>query len=131
VRRLLAGVWAVAFSLGTAASQESKTYTLPAPKARITVVHAGAGWCEGYQQMLPAWRKFEKKFKGRAQLVHLDVDQRDTPEFKKYGPTVDKVGEIPLTLWYHSNGKVLHKKVGLVTAAELSEWTEKEIKKSK
>lgn len=80
--------------------------------------------------MEPALAQFESKFKGKINYVFINVDQKKTPEWKKWGH-LDKVtkGEIPYTFWIDSKGKVLEKANEKVKTFErLSAITNKHLK---
>lgn len=67
---------------------------------------------------------FEASYKGKVTLVHINADQQDTPEYKKYGALVEKEEGIPVTFWLDSKGKVLSKVVGMLDGKQLGSKTE-------
>ena len=74
--------------------------------------------------MEPAWTQFESAQQGKVNLVKINVDQKSTPEFKKYEAIISGVQAIPTTLWLDQNGKVIDSKVGGMSAEELTRQTE-------
>ena len=83
--------------------------------------------------MEPAMTQFESKYKSKVNLVSMNSDETDTPEYKKYGKLLEKLsqGGIPLTVWTDSKGKVLDQKLGGLSEKELSDRSLKAIKQAK
>ena len=79
--------------------------------------------------MEPAMAQFESKYKKTLNLVSINVDDKGTPEQKKYS----KIGPdaIPFTVWLDSKGKPIDQQVGLMTFDQLVERTEAAIKKAR
>lgn len=124
MKRILTFLFATATLTGLATAKPVvKTYTKIAPKAKLTVVHAGAGWNEDSNEMRPEWQKFEKKFTGKVTLVNINTERTDTPEFTKYGPVLSQEHGLPLTFWFSSSGQVLSKHMGNLTSAQLEKET--------
>ena len=80
--------------------------------------------------MEPALAQFESKYSKKINLVTLDVDEKDTPEFRKYGAGTDKM-ELPFTVWLDASGKKLSSKAGNLTAAQLTSLTNQVLAKYK
>jgi thiol-disulfide isomerase/thioredoxin len=108
-----------------------KTYTETAKNAKVVVVHAGATWCAPCMKMLPEWHAFEGSYKGKVTLVHINADQHDTPEYKKYGPMIEKEEGIPVTFWLDSDGKVLGKVLGTLDQKALASKTDDALSKAR
>jgi thiol:disulfide interchange protein len=83
--------------------------------------------------MEPAMTQFESNSKKTLNLVSINVDQTDTPEYKKYAPLLEKLsqGSIPLTVWIDDKGKVLDQAVGAVTEKDLLARSQKATKLAK
>ncbi len=81
--------------------------------------------------MEPAVTQFESQYNKKVNLVMINVDDKDSPEMKKYGDYVKKAGGIPYTVWFDSKSNVLGEKVGGMDAKEISKLTEDYIKKAK
>ena len=77
--------------------------------------------------------QFESKFKSKVNLVSMNSDETDTPEYKKYGKLLEKLsqGGIPLTVWTDGKGKVLDQKLGGLSEKELIDRSQKAIKQAK
>ena len=81
--------------------------------------------------MEPAWTQFESTYKGKVNLVMINVDEDKTAEFKKYMPLRGKDQMIPATYWVDSKGKVLQTKIGGMDAAQLGKETDAAAKKAR
>ena len=110
------------------AKVEMKTHSSAAPKATVTVVHYGAPWCGPCVAMEPAWTKFETDYKKKVNLVLVNIEEKGTPELKKYGKLQEDVDGLPLTLWLDANGKVVKSEIGKLEAKQLASQTDKALK---
>lgn len=81
--------------------------------------------------MEPAWTQFESTYKSKVNLVMINVDEDNTPQYKRYTPLRGKDQSLPATLWVDSKGKVLHTKLGAMTAVELAQKTDSVAKKAR
>lgn len=81
--------------------------------------------------MEPAWTQFESAYKNKVNLVMINVDEDQTPEFKKYTPLRGKDQSLPATLWVDSKGKVVHTRLGSMTAAQLGQETDAAARKAR
>lgn len=81
--------------------------------------------------MEPAWTQFESTYKGKVNLVMINVDEDKTPEFKKYTPLRGKDQSLPATLWVNSKGKVVQTKLGGMTAEQLGKETDSAARKAR
>lgn len=108
------------------------TYSVVTKGAPVTVVHAGADWCTECVAMSPEWHKFENAYKARLNVVHINMDEKSTPEYKKYGSRVLKESPgLPLTFWIDSKGKLLDKKAGPLNAEQLGSMSKAALEKNK
>jgi len=119
------------FSIAFAAPVEMKTRTMDAKGSKVTIVHFGAPWCGPCVKMEPAMQAFESSYKSKANMVMINVDEKGTPEYKKYSALVDKVGSIPFTVWLDSKGNSLGEKIGGLSEQELASRTDAAAKKAK
>ena len=76
--------------------------------------------------MAPAWTQFESDYQKKLEIVYINVDQRDTPEFKKYAAFAPS--SIPFTLWVNHKGTQLDSKVGSLSPQELNSISDKALK---
>lgn len=110
---------------------ELKSYTYAAPASKLTVVHAGAVWCAPCMKMRSQWEAFAQKYRGKVQVVHVNVDQQNTPEYKLYGDKITAAGGLPLTMWLNRKGSLLRSDQRTLSSSELGDLTSKELKKLK
>ncbi len=76
--------------------------------------------------MAADWAQFESTYQKKAEIVYINVDQRTSPEFTKYAPFASQ--GIPYTLWLDRQNKPLADRTGPLTAAELTETSDKFLK---
>lgn len=72
--------------------------------------------------------QFESKFKNKVNLVSINVDQRKTPEYKKFAYLTDQAAGIPHTVWLAKN-KPVTAKTGKLTLQQLTQLTNAALKK--
>ena len=81
--------------------------------------------------MEPAWIQFESAFKNKVNIVHINVDEKSSPEMKKYGQLLEKAGGgIPYTVWLGSKKQELDHQEGGMSAQQLTDRTNADIKKA-
>ena len=107
-----------------------------------TVVNVWGSWCAPCEEEIPIFRNFYAKAKGKIELVGVDVEEasaKDGRDFViKHGITwpnlIDVAGNsrgyfgmgVPVTWFIGVDGKVAHKKIGVVKSEnELIELTQK------
>lgn len=81
--------------------------------------------------MEPAMAQFESKYKAKVNIVSINVDETETPEFKDFKKFADPSDSIPYTVWLDKSGKILDKFSGELSAKQLSEKTDSAGKKAK
>jgi hypothetical protein len=75
--------------------------------------------------MEPAMAQFESKYRSKINIVSINIDETETPEFKKYGKLGDLSESIPFTVWIDSNKKVLDREAAGLSFAELAKRTDR------
>lgn len=80
--------------------------------------------------MEPAWIQFESAHKSKVNLTFINVDEKTTPEFKRFSK-VNTQPTIPVTYWLDRRGKILSQKVGQMSLAELSSSTKAAMSKAR
>ena len=73
--------------------------------------------------MAADWARFESTYQKKAEIVYINVDQRSSPEFTKYARFAPR--GIPYTLWLDRKDKLLAERTGPVTAAEMTETSDR------
>lgn len=81
--------------------------------------------------MEPDWTQFESAYTNKVNLVMINVDEKRSPEMKKYADIAKTVSSIPATFWVDRNGKVLASKVGTMNAKQLGADTDTATRKAK
>ena len=94
-RTFLMVALAAAFTLGVAASSGRA-----ASDAKPVVVKVHADWCGTCTRLNPTWKQLESEFDGRADLVVLDVTNKDTIAASR--ATAEKMGLMPFFEEYKS-----------------------------
>lgn len=72
--------------------------------------------------MAPAWAQFESSYQKKAQIIYVNVDERNSSEFKSYSALAPR--SIPTTLWLNAAGKVTQSHTGGQSLEELSQATD-------
>ena len=67
--------------------------------------------------------QFESTYKGKVNLVFINVDEAGTPEKMQYGGVGKSTG-IPLTVWVDTTGHELDEYTGILSPEELAKRTE-------
>ncbi len=77
-------------------------------KGKITMIDLGAKKCVPCKMMAPIMAKLEKAYKGRADIVFIDVweNQQQGPRFK--------VRAIPTQIFFNENGEEVYRHVGFL-----------------
>lgn len=78
--------------------------------------------------MAPAWTQFESDYQKKLEIVYINVDQRDSAEFKKYAAYAPQ--SIPFTLWLNQKDHQLGSQVGSLSQQELSSISDKALKEA-
>lgn len=73
--------------------------------------------------MEPAWTQFESTYQSKTYIVTINVDEKDTPEFKQYSGLLGD--GIPLTVWLNKEGKTVGSQLGSASYDTLKSETEK------
>ncbi|MGE0493351.1 MAG: TlpA family protein disulfide reductase [Vulcanimicrobiota bacterium] len=75
--------------------------------------------------MKPALAQFESD--NLVKVVDLNMDQRNTPDFKKYGKYFQG-RSIPFTVFVDADGKAVHKITGMASHSDLVKAAQKYLK---
>ena len=78
--------------------------------------------------MEPELTRFESSYKSKINLVNINVDEKSSLEFQKYGELMKRSKSIPFTLWVDSHGKVLREEHSVMTEGQLAETTQSALK---
>lgn len=69
--------------------------------------------------MAPAWAQFESKYQDRMRIVTINVDQRETEEFKAHAKWMQRA--IPHTVWLSRKGALLQQQAGSMSLEQLGQ----------
>ena len=106
------------------------------------IINVWGSWCAPCKDELPFFVEFHRDFGSKVQLVGLDVEERSPADGRKFAiaqgmawPNLyDSEGNtrkyfgmgVPVTWFIDANGKVRHKKIGVIKSAnELRELSKK------
>jgi thioredoxin 1 len=95
-------VFMLSFSAGTFAEDFSKVPV----KGMVTMIDLGAKKCIPCKMMAPILAKLEKAYKGKADIVFIDVweNQQQAPRFK--------IRSIPTQIFFNEQGEEVYRHVG-------------------
>ncbi len=82
-------------------------------KGMPTMVDLGANECIPCKMMLPVMEKVEKKYKGKAAIVFIDV-WKDKEQAKRFG-----IRAIPTQIFFDKAGKEVHRHEGFMGEADI------------
>ncbi len=75
-------------------------------------------------QMAPEMAQFESKFQDKVNIVDIDLDKKDSPDYLKYAELVKRTNSIPFTVWIDKSGKILAEETGGMSADQLGSKTQ-------
>ena len=82
-------------------------------KGMPTMVDLGANECIPCKMMVPVMEKVEKKYKGKAAIIFIDV-WKDKAPAKRFG-----IRAIPTQIFFDRQGKELYRHQGFMSEAEI------------
>jgi thioredoxin len=82
-------------------------------KGMATMVDLGANECIPCKMMVPVMEKVEKKYKGKAAVVFIDVWKNREPA-RRFG-----IRAIPTQIFFDKQGKEVHRHEGFLSEAEI------------
>lgn len=82
-------------------------------KGMVTMVDLGADSCIPCKMMMPIIEKLEKKYRGKAAIVFIDV-WKDKEPAKRFG-----VRAIPTQIFFDKNGKEIYRHTGFMGEADI------------
>lgn len=82
-------------------------------KGMPTMVDLGANECIPCKMMVPLMEKVEKKYKGKAAIVFIDV-WKDKEPAKRFG-----IRAIPTQIFFDTEGREVHRHEGFMGEAEI------------
>jgi len=85
-------------------------------KNMVTMIDLGADSCVPCKLMAPIIEKLERKYRGKAAIVFIDV-WKDPDQAKKYG-----INTIPTQIFYERSGKERYRHVGFLEEKEIRKW---------
>ncbi|MCF8082226.1 MAG: thioredoxin family protein [Deltaproteobacteria bacterium] len=94
------------------ASHSQPTGDIPV-QGMPTMVDLGANECIPCKMMVPVMKKVEKKYKGKAAIVFIDV-WKDKEPAKRFG-----IRAIPTQIFFDKNGKEVHRHEGFMSEADI------------
>jgi thiol-disulfide isomerase/thioredoxin len=90
----------------------------------ITAVICFSGaWCGPCVSQKAHWDEFVRNYKGPAQLVYVDVDENESPAYRRFGKLWEKERHVPLVVWLDSKGQAVHQESGSTPTRELLRWS--------
>lgn len=88
-------------------------------KGMVTMIDLGAKKCIPCKMMAPILEKMEKKYKGKANIIFIDVwENRD--QGKRFG-----IRAIPTQIFFNKEGKEIYRHVGFMGEKEITEQLKK------
>jgi len=104
--------------LSGCSSDETPTTHLQSPgavpvKGMPTMVDLGANECIPCKMMVPVMEKVEKKYRGKAAIVFIDV-WKDKEEAKRFG-----IRAIPTQIFFDKEGKEVRRHEGFMGEADI------------
>jgi thioredoxin 1 len=82
-------------------------------KGMVTMVDLGANECIPCKMMMPVMEKIEKKYKGKAAIIFIDV-WKDKKPAKRFG-----IRAIPTQIFFDKEGKEVFRHEGFMSEAEI------------
>jgi len=82
-------------------------------KGMPTMVDLGANECVPCKMMVPVMEKVEKKYKGKAAIIFIDV-WKDKEPAKRFG-----IRAIPTQIFFNKDGKEVHRHEGFMSEADI------------
>ncbi|MCF8061830.1 MAG: thioredoxin family protein [Deltaproteobacteria bacterium] len=82
-------------------------------KGMPTMLDLGADQCMPCKMMVPVLEKVEKKYKGKAAIVFIDV-WKDKAPAKRFG-----IRAIPTQIFFDEQGKEVYRHVGFMSEADI------------
>ena len=83
------------------------------------VICFSGAWCGPCVSQKAHWDEFVRNYQGPAQLIYVDVDESQSPAYRRFGKLWEKERQVPIILWLDENGKVVHQANGSVPADQL------------
>ncbi len=113
---LIIGILAIIFS--GCSSEEAPPSHPQSPgaipvKGMPTMVDLGANGCIPCKMMVPVMEKVEKKYRGKAAIVFVDV-WKDKEQAKRFG-----IRAIPTHFFFDKEGKEVHRHEGFMGEADI------------
>ena len=96
----------------TSVRQSQEAINVPV-KGMATMVDLGANACIPCKMMVPVMEKVEKKYKGKAAIVFIDVWKNKEPA-KRFG-----IRAIPTQIFFDKEGKEVYRHEGFMSEAEI------------
>ena len=88
-------------------------------KGMVTMLDLGATSCIPCKMMIPVMEKVEKKYKGKAAVVFIDVwKHRD--QARRF-----KIRAIPTQIFFDKDGKEVYRHVGFMSEAQIDQQFQK------
>lgn len=75
-------------------------------------------------QMAPQMAQFESKYQDKVNIIDIDLDKKDSPDYKKYEDVLKRSNSIPFTVWMDKSGKILGEEAGGMSAEQLESKTQ-------
>ena len=88
-------------------------------KGMVTMVDLGANACIPCKMMAPIMEKVEKKYKGKAAIIFIDVWKNQKPA-KRFGIRV-----IPTQIFFDKEGREVYRHVGFMSEEEIVQALQK------
>jgi thioredoxin 1 len=82
-------------------------------KGMVTMVDLGANQCIPCKMMAPVMERVEKKYKGKAAIVFIDV-WKDKEPAKRFG-----IRAIPTQIFFNKEGKEVYRHTGFMGEADI------------
>ena len=102
---------------GCSSDEPPLSHTQPAGavpvKGMVTMLDLGADQCIPCKMMVPVMEKVEKKYKGKAAIVFIDVWKNKEPA-KRFG-----IRAIPTQIFFDKEGKEVYRHTGFMGEADI------------
>ena len=96
-------------------NKELTTHTRYLPSAKLTVVHVFSPTCGPCKMMHDDWVAFESSYKNKVKIVAININDKESEEFKSYKAVLDAAGGgVPFTAWLDNDGKILAQQGGAI-----------------
>ena len=118
IKRLLLMIGILGLILSGCSSEEVPPSHSQSPgavpvKGMPTMVDLGADKCIPCKMMVPVMEKVEKKYRGKAAVVFIDV-WKDKEQAKRFG-----IHAIPTQIFFDKEGKEVHRHEGFMGEADI------------